>query len=50
MLLAHGGDSFEGRLQQELTRQTFVGGKRVVKQKLPKLPKQAGAAGDPQLT
>ena len=41
MLLAHAGDSFEDRLQQELAKQTFVGGKHVVKQKLPKLPKRA---------
>jgi Plasmid pRiA4b ORF-3-like protein len=41
MLLAHAGDSFEDRLQQELAKQTFVGGKRVVKQKLPKLSKRA---------
>jgi hypothetical protein len=42
MLLAHAGDSFEDRLLQELAKQTFVGGKRVVKQKLPRLPKRAG--------
>jgi Plasmid pRiA4b ORF-3-like protein len=42
MLLAHAGDSFEDRLRQELAKETFVGGKRVVKQKLPKLPKRAG--------
>lgn len=41
MLLAQAGDSFADRLAQELGRQTFVGGKRVVKQKLPALPKQA---------
>ena len=41
MLLAHAGGSVEDRLQQELASQTFVGGKRVVKQKPPKLPKQA---------
>lgn len=41
MLLAHQGESFEDRLQQELAKLTFVGGKRVVKQKLPKLPKRA---------
>ena len=41
MLLAHAGDSFEERLQQELAKETFVGGKRVVKQKLPRLPKRA---------
>jgi hypothetical protein len=41
MLFAHAGGSFEDRVQQELARQTFVGGKRVVKQKLPKLPKRA---------
>lgn len=41
MLLAHAGDSFENRLRQELARETFVGGKRVVKQKLPKLAKRA---------
>jgi hypothetical protein len=42
MLLAHAGDTFEDRLRQELARQTLVGGKRVVKQKLPRLPKKAG--------
>ena len=42
MLLAHSGDSFEDRLRQELARETFVGGKRVVKQELPRLPKWAG--------
>lgn len=41
MLLGHPGESFEDRLRQELAKQTFVGGKRVVKQKLPKLPKHA---------
>lgn len=41
MLLAQAGDSFADRLAQELDRQTFVGGRRVVKQKLPRLPKQA---------
>src|SRR5487761_1587334 len=41
MLLAHAGDSFEDRLRQGLARETFVGGKRVVKQKLPRLPKRA---------
>jgi Plasmid pRiA4b ORF-3-like protein len=42
MLLAYSGDSFEDRLRQELARETFVGGKRVVKQELPRLPKWAG--------
>jgi hypothetical protein len=41
MLLAQAGDSFEERLRQELDKEAFVGGKRVVKQKLPTLPKQA---------
>jgi hypothetical protein len=41
MLLAHAGDSFEDKLLQQLAKQTFVGGKRVVKQKLPRLPKRA---------
>ncbi len=41
MLLAYAGDSFEERLAQELAKETFVGGRRVVKQKLPKLPKAA---------
>lgn len=43
MLLAHAGDSFEEALRRELAKETFVGGKRVVKQKLPELPKQAEA-------
>jgi len=34
-------DFFEARLQQELAGQTFVGGKRVVKQELPELPNRA---------
>jgi hypothetical protein len=42
MLFASTGDSFEDGLQQALARQTFVGGRRVVKQKLRKLPKRAG--------
>lgn len=42
MLLAHAGESFEDRLRQELAKETFVGGKRVIKQKLPALPKRAG--------
>jgi hypothetical protein len=42
MLLAYSGDSFEDRLRQELAKETFVGGKRVVKQELPRLPKWAG--------
>lgn len=42
MLLASSGHSFEDRLRQELAKETFVGGKRVVKQELPKLPKWAG--------
>ena len=42
MLFAYAGHSFEERLQQELAKQTFVGGKRIVKQKLPRLPKRAG--------
>ena len=41
MMLAHAGGSFEDRLAQELAKQTFVGGKRVVKQKLPRLAKRA---------
>ena len=41
MLLAYPGGSFADSLQQELAEQTFVGGKRVLKQKLPKLPKRA---------
>lgn len=40
-LLTYAGDSFEDRLRQELAKQTFVGGRRVVKQKLPRLPKRA---------
>jgi hypothetical protein len=42
MLLALPGDSFEDRVRQELAKETFVGGKRVVKRELPKLPKWAG--------
>jgi hypothetical protein len=41
MLFAYAGDSFEDRLRQELAKQAFVGGKRVVKQKVPGLAKQA---------
>jgi hypothetical protein len=41
MLLAQAGDSMTGRLRQELDRQTFVGGRRVDKQQLPALPKDA---------
>lgn len=41
MLFAYAGGSFEDSLQQELAKQTFVGGRRVVKQKLPRLPKRA---------
>ena len=40
-LLARQGDSFDERLRQELARETFVGGRRVVKQKLARLPKRA---------
>jgi Plasmid pRiA4b ORF-3-like protein len=42
MLLAYSGASFEDRLRQELAKETFVGGKRVVKQELPGLPEWAG--------
>jgi pRiA4b ORF-3-like protein len=42
MLLAYSGDSFEDRLRQELAKETFVGGRRVARQELPKLPKWAG--------
>jgi Plasmid pRiA4b ORF-3-like protein len=42
MLLAYSGDSFEDRLRQELAKETFVGGRRVVKQELPRLPEWAG--------
>jgi pRiA4b ORF-3-like protein len=41
MLFAYEGDSFEDKLRQELAKQTFVGGKRVVKQKVPGLAEQA---------
>jgi Plasmid pRiA4b ORF-3-like protein len=41
MLLAYSGDSFEDRLRQELAKETFVGGKRVLKQELPRVPKWA---------
>lgn len=37
MLLAQTSSPFADRLAQELDRQTFVGGRRIVKQKLPKL-------------
>jgi hypothetical protein len=40
-LLAYSGDSFEDRLRDELAKETFIGGKRVVKQELPRLPKWA---------
>ncbi len=40
-LFAYAGDSFEDRLREELAKETFVGGKRVIKQQLPKLPKRA---------
>jgi hypothetical protein len=42
MLLASSSHSFEDRLRQELAKETFVGGKRVAKQKLPKPPMWAG--------
>lgn len=41
MLLAQAGDPIRDMLARELDGQTFVGGKRVVKQKLPRLPKKA---------
>lgn len=41
MLLAQADDSVADKLTKELGRQTFVGGRRVVKQKLPALPKRA---------
>ena len=40
-LLAYAGDSFEDKLRQELAKETYVGGKRVVKEKLPRLPRRA---------
>lgn len=40
MLLAQAGDSFADRLAQELDKQTFVGGRRVVRRELPTLPKK----------
>ena len=41
MLRAEADGSFADRLARRLDEQTFVGGRRVVKQRLPMLPKQA---------
>jgi len=41
MLLAQARGTFADSLAQELDKQTFVGGRRVVKQTVPALPKQA---------
>jgi Plasmid pRiA4b ORF-3-like protein len=41
MLLARAGGTFADSLAQELDKQTFVGGRRVVRQPVPALPKQA---------
>jgi pRiA4b ORF-3-like protein len=40
-LFAYAGDSFEERLRQKLAAETYLGGRRIAKQSLPKLPKRA---------